>query len=101
LDEIPIDESEWEYSNLRNWGGESERIFGKTLFYGIKVDLKTLKVIDTTDPIADNIHPNVNEFIYDNVVIIYPIDSSGVERKWRYSISRLNRDRDLVKVSID
>lgn len=101
LDEIPIDENEWEYSNLRNWGGESERIYGKTLFYGIKIDLHTLKVISVTEPLEEHIHPNANEFLDDNSVIIYPIDPSGIERKWRYSIARLNRDKELVRVTVD
>ena len=101
LEEIPIDENEWEYSNLRNWGGESERIYGKTLFYGIKIDLRTLKVISVTEPLEEHIHPNANEFLDDNSVMIYPIDPSGIERKWRYSIARLNRDKELVRVTVD
>ncbi|WP_407406012.1 DNA methyltransferase [Chryseobacterium sp.] len=101
LDEIPIDENEWEYSNLRNWGGESERIYGKTLFYGIKIDLQTLKVVSVTDSLEEHIHPSANEFLDDNSVMIYPIDPSGIERKWRYSIARLNRDKELVRVTVD
>ena len=101
LEEIPIKETEWEYSNLRNWGGESERIHGKTLFYGIKIDLNTLEVISVTEPLEDHFHPNVNEFLDDNSVMIYPIDPSGIERKWRYSIARLDRDKKLVRVSVD
>jgi adenine-specific DNA-methyltransferase len=101
LDEIPIDQKEWEYSNLRNWGGESEREFGRTLFYGITIDLNTNEISAISDPLADDQHPNANVSIAEDKVIIYPIDPSGVERKWRYSIARLKKDKGLVRVVKD
>ncbi|MCZ8169767.1 MAG: DNA methyltransferase [Flavobacterium sp.] len=101
LDEIPIEQKDWDYSNLRNWGGESEREFGRTLFYGITINLKTNEIIDISEPLLDNEHPNSNVFIGNDRVIIYPIDPSGIERKWRYSISRLKKDKDLVRVLKD
>lgn len=101
LDEIPISESEWDYSNLRNWGGESEREFGRTLFYGITFDLQTNEIVDISSPLQDNEHPEANVFVSENRVVIYPIDPSGIERKWRYSIARLNKDKHLVRVLKD
>ncbi len=101
LDEIPINQKEWDYSNLRNWGGESEREFGRTLFYGITIDLKTNEIVGISDPLSDDEHPNANVSIGKDKIVIYPIDPSGVERKWRYSITRLKKDKNLVRVVKD
>lgn len=101
LNEIPIEESEWKYTSLRKWGGESRREEGRTLFYGIKIDLSNNMIVGTTEVLDDDIHPNANERIDDNLLIIYPIDSSGVERKWRYSIEKLNKDKEFLRIIVD
>ena len=41
-----IDESEIDFSNLRNWGGESLRSDAKNCFYPIVVDPKTSEIIE-------------------------------------------------------
>lgn len=99
LNESQIDEKDWEYSNLRNWGGESERKFGKTLFYPVTVNIETSEVVEVGEPLDDDIHPkSSNEIVSDKLVKIYPIDANGVERKWRFSIKRLKKEQNLVKL---
>ena len=93
---------DWDYSNLRNWGGESERGDAANCFYPIFV--RNNKVIGYGDVLDDAIHPSAaNEIttgkfeIYtpDGVIEVngsvecitrvWPIDPEGVERKWRYA----------------
>jgi adenine-specific DNA-methyltransferase len=67
----------------------------------VTIDLITNLIIDISEPLSDNEHPNANKKIGENRVVIYPIDPSGIERKWRYSIKRLERDKHLVRVVKD
>lgn len=94
--------ADWEYSNLRNWGGESERGDAANCFYPIYV--KNNKVIGYGDVLDDSIHPScANEITTDmfeihtpngitivdgskeKIICVWPIDPEGVERKWRYA----------------
>lgn len=89
--------NEWDYSNLRNWGGESEREYGKNLFYPIYV--KDSKVVRLGDPPSDDFHPGSQFTVLDNGEIeVWPIDDNGVERKWRYSRSTLINILERTKV---
>ncbi|WP_456323955.1 site-specific DNA-methyltransferase, partial [Hydrogenimonas sp.] len=95
-----LPENEWEYSNLRNWGGESERYTAKNCFYPIYV--KNMKIIGFGDVLDDNEYPgSPNVSIGDDVIAVYPIDSDGTERKWRYSRESVERIKDLLKVEKD
>ncbi|SMP08999.1 adenine-specific DNA-methyltransferase [Desulfurobacterium pacificum] len=84
-----IPEEEWEFSNLRNWGGESERKFGKNSFYPIYVDAKTLEIIDVGYPEEDTFHPEKQTLVVKKdgkeIYKVYPIDKTGIERKWRFA----------------
>jgi len=92
------EEKDKEYSNLRNWGGESKRDDGKSLFYPIYT--KDEKVIDVGETPPDNFHPTKPyEIIENNVVVFWPIDNNGIERKWRYSKTSINSIRHLLKVN--
>ncbi|MDD3183304.1 MAG: site-specific DNA-methyltransferase [Alphaproteobacteria bacterium] len=77
-----IDESEVDWSPLRNWGGESERSDAKNCFYPIIVENE--KIIGFGDVCDDNEHPKQTVKV-GSKYFIYPIDTSGVERKWRYA----------------
>lgn len=91
-----IDESEIDYRNLRDNGGESLRTDAKNCFYPIIVENN--KIIGFGDVIYDtNIHPKQNE-IKENKIYIYPIDKSGIERKWRYARQTVETIRDMLKV---
>lgn len=109
LNEVERPKEEWEYSNLRNWGSESERGDAANCFYPIYVQNSI--VIGYGEVIDDSLHPSVNEKIYgtvkiytheneyknvefapkDEVIAIYPIDDSGIERKWRYAFQTIDK----------
>lgn len=75
------DEVYW--SPLRNWGSESLRSDARNCFYPIIVDGE--KIVGFGDVSPENYHPKKNVVLEDEKIAIYPIDSKGVERKWRYA----------------
>ncbi len=92
-----IDESEIDFSNLRNWGGESLRSDAKNCFYPIVVDPKTSEIIEFGDVCEDDFHPSKREIIKDGKVYIYPIDNDNIERKWRYARQSVEEIKDLLR----
>lgn len=94
---IPQEEIEW--SNLRNWGSESERTDAKNCFYPIIVNIDSSEIVGFGDVLQDNVHPNKNEF-HDNLVYIYPIDSKSIERKWRYARQTVEDIKHLLRARI-
>ena len=94
-----IVEEDISFSNLRNWGSESERKDAKNCFYSILVDKCTKQVIDFGDVCDDKFHPKIN--IHDgDFVEVYPIDKEGVERKWRYARQSVKEIKDLLAVVV-
>lgn len=86
------------FSNLRNWGGESERNTAKNCFYPILVDKCTKRVVDFGKVCDDKFHPKIN--VHDgDFVEVYPIDKEGVERKWRYAKQSVEDVKDLLAVT--
>jgi len=77
-----IREEDVSWSQFRNWGGESERTDAKNCFYPVLV--KEGKIISFGDVCPDDFHPKQTEWT-GKVAYVYPIDNSGVERKWRYA----------------
>ena len=77
-----IREEDVSWSQFRNWGGESKRTNAKNCFYPVLV--KEGKIIGFGDVCPDDLHPNQTEWTGE-VAYVYPIDNSGVERKWRYA----------------
>jgi adenine-specific DNA-methyltransferase len=75
-------EEDVSWSQFRNWGGESERTDAKNCFYPVLV--KGGKIVGFGDVCLDDFHPNQTERVGD-ISYVYPIDNSGVERKWRYA----------------
>lgn len=73
---------EIDWSPLRNWGGESLRTDAKNCFYPIIIENN--QIVGFGDVSDLEFHPNQTEKI-DNKYYVYPIDSKGVERKWRYA----------------
>jgi adenine-specific DNA-methyltransferase len=95
-----IPKSEWEYSNLRKWGGESTRETGANVFYPIYV--KDGKIIKIGDVPPDNYHPSKRVIKKgDGVFEVWPIDQSGVERKWRYTRESLLKKLHAIEVKQD
>lgn len=93
--ELEPDDIDW--SNLRNWGSESERSDAKNCFYPIYVrDNKIIGVGEVSD---DNFHPKQNEYDENSgIIAVYPIDISGVERKWRYARQSIDEIIHLLRV---
>jgi adenine-specific DNA-methyltransferase len=71
---------------LRDWGGDqSTRESARNCFYPIIID-KQNNIIGFGDVCDDDYHPgNANIHKKDGKIWVYPIDSDGVERKWRNS----------------
>ena len=78
LDEISSDIKR----NLRRTGQGSKRTDSPTLFFGIEVDVKTLKILSVTKPIFDDNFPKSKN---KNTEYVFPIDRDGTERRWYYS----------------
>ena len=106
LNEKTRKKEDWDYSNLRNWGGESERGDAANCFYPIYV--RNNKIIGYGDVLDDTIHPSAaNEIttskiqMYtpdgvievngseEKIIRVWPIDPEGVERKWRYAFQSI------------
>ena len=77
-----IDSSDIDWSQFRNWGTESERTDAKNCFYPVIV--KDGTIVGFGDITPDHIHPQQTESDGETSYV-YPIDRSGVERKWRYA----------------
>lgn len=91
-----IPNEEIEYSPLRNWGTESERKDAKNCFYPITINPSTKKIIKFGDVSQDSFHPHKNE-TNGNYIDVYPIDSKGVERKWRYARQSVESIKHLLR----
>lgn len=83
IGERKLSKDEVYWSPLRNWGSESLRSDARNCFYPIIVDGE--KIVGFGDVSPDNYHPKKNVVLEDGKIAIYPIDSKGVERKWRYA----------------
>lgn len=92
-----IDESEIDYSNLRNWGGESLRSDARNCFYPIIVNPKTSEIVDFGQVSEDNFHPEKREWLRNDLIYIYPIDNDNVERKWRYARQSVEAVKHLLR----
>jgi len=93
----PIPEEEWEYVSLRKWGTESTRDTAKNCFYPIYV--KDNEIIGFGDVCQEDFHPDASNIKRkDGVIEIYPIDKSGVERKWRFARNSVEGILALLKV---
>lgn len=85
------------FSNLRNWGSESERKDAKNCFYPVIVDKCTKQIVDFGEVCDDKFHPKINIHNGD-FVEVYPIDKEGVERKWRYARQSVEEVKELLAV---
>lgn len=89
-----IDAAEIDWSHLRNWGTESERSDAKNCFYPIFV--KNGEIVGFGGVSADDFHPQQTE-VHGDISHVYPIDRSGVERKWRYARQSVEDIRNLLR----
>lgn len=92
-----IDEEDVSWSQLRNWGSESERSDAKNCFYPVIVDTKTQRIVGFGDVSDDNYHPS-QTVVEDDLAYVYPIDRNGVERKWRYARQSVESIQNMLRV---
>jgi adenine-specific DNA-methyltransferase len=86
---------EIDWSPLRNWGGESLRTDAKNCFYPIIVEGD--EIVGFGDVCPDDYHPQ-QTVKRGNQYYVYPIDSKGVERKWRYARQTVESIWDILRV---
>ena len=92
-----LDDDEIYWSNLRNWGGESDRSDAKNCFYPIMV--KDSKIIGFGDvPDDDDYHPKDQVQMEKDCKLVWPIDINGKEKKWRYARQSVEQVEDLLRV---
>lgn len=117
LNEKIRDEKDWEFSNLRNWGGESLREDAANCFYPIYIN--NGKIIGLLYVSADDYHPTANETVSGfievfksasqkplklnadelDIIAVYPIDSDRIERKWRYAFQTIEQLLPYLQVT--
>jgi adenine-specific DNA-methyltransferase len=70
--------------NLRDSGLESDRADARNCFYPIII--RNGRIVGFGEVPSDDFHPSgVNEVNPDGTVSVWPIDTSGREKKWRYA----------------
>ncbi len=89
-----IDESKVKWSQFRNWGGESLRTDARNCFYPVIV--RDDEIVGFGDVCPEDHHPNQTETV-DTMTLVYPIDKSGVERKWRYARQSVEAIRNMLR----
>ena len=89
-----ISEDEVDWSQFRNWGSESERTDAKNCFYPVLV--KEGQIIGFGNVCEDIFHPKQTELV-DGIAHVYPIDRSGVERKWRYARQSVDAIKNMLR----
>lgn len=99
LNRISMPRKEWSFSNLRNWGGESERHTAKNCFYPIVV--KNGEIVRIDSVCDDDYHPEQMNMKIEDEILVYPIDSEGIERKWRYAQDTVQHILDKLIVEED
>lgn len=84
-----VKKAEIDSRNLRDSGTESDRTDAATCFYPIIIRDGIIIGIGEVPP--DDYHPSgANVELEDGTIEIWPIDESGKEKKWRYSVSSVN-----------
>lgn len=90
-----INDDDRDWSNLRNWGGESLRTDAKNCFYPVIVE--DGKIIGFGDVVPAGTHPKSQTVKKGNQYYVYPIDRGGVERKWRYAQQSVKEISNLLR----
>ena len=82
---------------LRDSGSESFRIDAKNCFYPIIV--KNGEVIGFGEVVDEEYHPHgANILNDDGSISIFPIDTNGAERKWRYARQTVDKIKNQLEV---
>lgn len=92
---IKHDEIDW--SPLRNWGGESRREDARNCFYPVIVEDGVITGFG--DVLEPDKHPKSQTVKSGKRWLVYPIDKSGVERKWRYARQSVEEIKHLLRAN--
>ena len=90
-----ISESDITWSNFSNWGSESERGDAKNCFYPVIV--RDGAIVGFGDVVGDGVSPSSQTEDLDGSTYVYPIDTNGVERKWRYARQSVDDIKHLLR----
>lgn len=90
-----IKEKDIDWRNLRDNGGESLRTDARNCFYPIIV--KDKKVIGFGDVVSRDVNPEKQTIQKKDKFYVYPIDSKGIERKWRYARQSVEEIKELLR----
>jgi len=113
-------EEEWEYSNFRNWGSESQRSDAANCFYPVYV--QGGNILGYGAVLDDEIHPPRPNAVVSGpirvytpesgeatvvdpagrpeIIAVYPMDDEGVERKWRYAFQSMKEIYKYLRVEV-
>ncbi len=91
-----LDEEDVYWSNLRNWGGESDRSDAKNCFYPIMV--RGTEIIGFGDVPEENFHPGSQVENNGDYKLVWPIDVNGNEKKWRYARQSVESIQALLRI---
>ncbi|GBC92851.1 hypothetical protein HRbin15_01328 [bacterium HR15] len=83
-----------DFRNLRDSGTESFRKDAANCFYPILV--KDDKIIGFGEVPPDDYHPSAANEEIDGIIYVWPIDSEGKERKWRYARQSIEKVADRL-----
>lgn len=90
-----IKDEDRDWSNLRNWGNESERADAKNCFYSVIVEKD--KIVGFGNVLSVKKHPKAQTERHGNQYFVYPIDRNAVERKWRYARQSIEQVAHLLR----
>lgn len=91
-----LDVNEIDFSNFRNWGGESLRTDAKNCFYPVIV--KDDIIVGFGDVMVDTkCHPDNQTVKVGDCYYVYPIDVKGIERKWRYARQSVEEIKSFLR----
>ncbi len=92
----PRAKDEWEYQLARRRGSNSYRRQRPKMFFPIFIDEKAEKVIRTGQPIPLDQSPSVKQI--DGLRPIWPIDSHGLDRCWRFGPRTMQTEIDAGNI---
>ena len=92
-----ISKEDVDWRNLRDNGGESLREDARNCFYPIIINSDSKEIIGFGEVEKDDMHPKFSNNKIKNLIWIYPIDNSNIERKWRYARQSVESVRHLLR----
>lgn len=91
-----IDFDEQDEWKLRMWGANSLRKDRKGMFHPIYVEEG--QVISIGDVPNTDFHPKEPFYCEGNQLVFWPIDSNGIERRWRWKKSRILQEANRLSI---